>query len=126
MIGGPRERCLRASVMGLSIRRVPRSSGAGPELGDARKLGGDLAQQTPPIKYCLRVDRAGCHRVLLLSAVCPDLVDKYLEETSIHYMTPRTHSSGESSTEHMRSPGKSRVYGHRRDPWEDGGSLPIM
>ncbi|XP_018427058.1 PREDICTED: death effector domain-containing protein [Nanorana parkeri] len=37
-------------------------------------------------------------------AVCPDLVDKYLEETSIHYMTPRTHSSGESSTEHLRSP----------------------
>ncbi|XP_068108408.1 death effector domain-containing protein [Hyperolius riggenbachi] len=37
-------------------------------------------------------------------AVCPDLVDKYLEETSIHYVTPRTHSSGESSTEHPHTP----------------------
>ncbi|XP_040268363.1 death effector domain-containing protein [Bufo bufo] len=32
-------------------------------------------------------------------AVCPDLVDKYLEETSIHYVTPRTHSSAEPGTE---------------------------
>ncbi|KAM9294713.1 death effector domain-containing protein [Gastrophryne carolinensis] len=37
-------------------------------------------------------------------AVCPDLVDKYLEETSIHYVTPRTQSSGESSAEQPRSP----------------------
>ncbi|XP_053331065.1 death effector domain-containing protein [Spea bombifrons] len=36
-------------------------------------------------------------------AVCPDLVDKYLEETSIHYVTPRTMSSSESSIEHPRT-----------------------
>uniref|UniRef100_A0A8C5S8S6 Death effector domain-containing protein n=1 Tax=Laticauda laticaudata TaxID=8630 RepID=A0A8C5S8S6_LATLA len=30
-------------------------------------------------------------------AVCPDLVDKYLEETSIRYVTPRAHSN----TEHV-------------------------
>ncbi|XP_032094441.1 death effector domain-containing protein isoform X1 [Thamnophis elegans] len=30
-------------------------------------------------------------------AVCPDLVDKYLEETSIRYVTPRDHSN----TEHL-------------------------
>lgn len=36
-------------------------------------------------------------------AVCPDLVDKYLEETSIHYVTPRTHSSAEPGTEQLRS-----------------------
>ncbi|XP_075049725.1 death effector domain-containing protein [Mixophyes fleayi] len=33
-------------------------------------------------------------------AVCPDLVDKYLEETSIHYVTPRTHIAAESGVEH--------------------------
>ncbi|KAG9467508.1 death effector domain-containing protein isoform X1 [Eleutherodactylus coqui] len=32
-------------------------------------------------------------------AVCPDLVDKYLEETSIHYVTPRPHSSAEPGSE---------------------------
>ncbi|XP_063802885.1 death effector domain-containing protein [Pseudophryne corroboree] len=36
-------------------------------------------------------------------AVCPDLVDKYLEETSIHYVTPRTNSSAESGTEQPRT-----------------------
>ncbi|XP_075700788.1 death effector domain-containing protein [Rhinoderma darwinii] len=36
-------------------------------------------------------------------AVCPDLVDKYLEETSIHYVTPRTHSSAEPGTEQPRT-----------------------
>ncbi|KAM8921041.1 death effector domain-containing protein [Pelodytes ibericus] len=33
-------------------------------------------------------------------AVCPDLVDKYLEETSIHYVTPRMVSSTEPGMEH--------------------------
>ncbi|KAE8588784.1 hypothetical protein XENTR_v10022738 [Xenopus tropicalis] len=37
-------------------------------------------------------------------AVCPDLVDKYLEETSIHYVTPRGHSSTEAETDHPRTP----------------------
>ncbi|KAM4013811.1 death effector domain-containing protein [Anomaloglossus baeobatrachus] len=38
-------------------------------------------------------------------AVCPDLVDKYLEETSIHYVTPRTPSSAEPGTEPPHTPG---------------------
>ncbi|NP_001088238.1 death effector domain containing L homeolog [Xenopus laevis] len=37
-------------------------------------------------------------------AVCPDLVDKYLEETSIHYVTPRGHSSTEADGDHPRTP----------------------
>lgn len=36
-------------------------------------------------------------------AVCPDLVDKYLEETSIHYVTPRTQSSAEPGAEQLRT-----------------------
>ncbi|KAM4664590.1 death effector domain-containing protein [Discoglossus pictus] len=36
-------------------------------------------------------------------AVCPDLVDKYLEETSIHYVTPRPHTNTEGDTEHPRT-----------------------
>uniref|UniRef100_A0A8C5W9T6 Death effector domain-containing protein n=1 Tax=Leptobrachium leishanense TaxID=445787 RepID=A0A8C5W9T6_9ANUR len=36
-------------------------------------------------------------------AVCPDLVDKYLEETSIHYVTPRAASSTECSTQHPQA-----------------------
>ncbi|CAH2327275.1 death effector domain-containing [Pelobates cultripes] len=35
--------------------------------------------------------------------VCPDLVDKYLEETSIHYVTPRTVSSPECGTQHPQT-----------------------
>ncbi|XP_058015983.1 death effector domain-containing protein isoform X3 [Ahaetulla prasina] len=38
-------------------------------------------------------------------AVCPDLVDKYLEETSIRYVTPRAHSN----TEHVP------VHQHKSD-----------
>uniref|UniRef100_A0ABM5F3C4 Death effector domain-containing protein isoform X3 n=2 Tax=Pogona vitticeps TaxID=103695 RepID=A0ABM5F3C4_9SAUR len=34
-------------------------------------------------------------------AVCPDLVDKYLEETSIRYVTPRAHSSAEPVPAHQ-------------------------
>ncbi|NP_001088842.1 uncharacterized protein LOC496151 isoform X1 [Xenopus laevis] len=37
-------------------------------------------------------------------AVCPDLVDKYLEETSIHYVTPRGHGSTETDSEQPRTP----------------------
>ncbi|NXI43205.1 DEDD protein, partial [Galbula dea] len=33
-------------------------------------------------------------------AVCPDLVDKYLEETSIRYVTPRAHSEAEHGLSH--------------------------
>ncbi|GAB0201116.1 death effector domain-containing protein [Grus japonensis] len=33
-------------------------------------------------------------------AVCPDLVDKYLEETSIRYVTPRAHSEAEHGLGH--------------------------
>uniref|UniRef100_A0A8C9G5H4 Death effector domain-containing protein n=1 Tax=Pavo cristatus TaxID=9049 RepID=A0A8C9G5H4_PAVCR len=33
-------------------------------------------------------------------AVCPDLVDKYLEETSIRYVTPRAHSAAEHGLGH--------------------------
>ncbi|KAM6395182.1 death effector domain-containing protein isoform 1-T1 [Rhynochetos jubatus] len=33
-------------------------------------------------------------------AVCPDLVDKYLEETSIRYVTPRAHSKAEHGLGH--------------------------
>ncbi|XP_062453949.1 death effector domain-containing protein [Rhea pennata] len=33
-------------------------------------------------------------------AVCPDLVDKYLEETSIRYVTPRAHSDAEHGLGH--------------------------
>ncbi|XP_008122491.1 death effector domain-containing protein isoform X1 [Anolis carolinensis] len=34
-------------------------------------------------------------------AVCPDLVDKYLEETSIRYVTPRAHSGAEQVPAHQ-------------------------
>uniref|UniRef100_A0A670ZHG1 Death effector domain-containing protein n=2 Tax=Pseudonaja textilis TaxID=8673 RepID=A0A670ZHG1_PSETE len=34
-------------------------------------------------------------------AVCPDLVDKYLEETSIRYVTPRAHSGTEHGPVHQ-------------------------
>ncbi|NWR81888.1 DEDD protein, partial [Centropus unirufus] len=37
-------------------------------------------------------------------AVCPDLVDKYLEETSIRYVTPRAHSEAEHSLGHPHKP----------------------
>ncbi|XP_074989507.1 death effector domain-containing protein [Calonectris borealis] len=33
-------------------------------------------------------------------AVCPDLVDKYLEETSIRYVTPRAHSEAKHRLDH--------------------------
>ncbi|KYO27160.1 death effector domain-containing protein isoform B [Alligator mississippiensis] len=50
-------------------------------------------------------------------AVCPDLVDKYLEETSIRYVTPRAHSDAEHGLGHphksvpvqMSSTSKSEV-----------------
>ncbi|KAM6435385.1 death effector domain-containing protein isoform 3-T4 [Liasis olivaceus] len=35
-------------------------------------------------------------------AVCPDLVDKYLEETSIRYVTPRAHSNTEHVPVHQQ------------------------
>ncbi|XP_073422973.1 death effector domain-containing protein [Dendrobates tinctorius] len=38
-------------------------------------------------------------------AVCPDLVDKYLEETSIHYVTPRTQSSMEVGAQQPHTAG---------------------
>ncbi|KFO69894.1 Death effector domain-containing protein [Cuculus canorus] len=41
-------------------------------------------------------------------AVCPDLVDKYLEETSIRYVTPRAHSEAEHGLGH---PHKSAPVG---------------
>ncbi|NXY00134.1 DEDD protein, partial [Centropus bengalensis] len=37
-------------------------------------------------------------------AVCPDLVDKYLEETSIRYVTPRAHSEAEHGLGHPHKP----------------------
>ncbi|KFP64974.1 Death effector domain-containing protein, partial [Cariama cristata] len=39
-------------------------------------------------------------RVPLSLPVCPDLVDKYLEETSIRYVTPRAHSEAEHGLGH--------------------------
>ncbi|KYO27159.1 death effector domain-containing protein isoform A [Alligator mississippiensis] len=41
-------------------------------------------------------------------AVCPDLVDKYLEETSIRYVTPRAHSDAEHGLGHPHKSG----WGH--------------
>ncbi|KFM08834.1 Death effector domain-containing protein [Aptenodytes forsteri] len=38
-------------------------------------------------------------------AVCPDLVDKYLEETSIRYVTPRAHSEAEHGLGHPHKSG---------------------
>ncbi|KAL8183971.1 UNVERIFIED_CONTAM: hypothetical protein K2H54_002505 [Gekko kuhli] len=38
-------------------------------------------------------------------AVCPDLVDKYLEETSIRYVTPRAHPSAEHAPAHQHKSG---------------------
>ncbi|KAM9368294.1 death effector domain-containing protein isoform 1-T2 [Phaethornis superciliosus] len=37
-------------------------------------------------------------------AVCPDLVDKYLEETSIRYVTPRAHGEAEPNLGHPHKP----------------------
>ncbi|XP_009698398.1 PREDICTED: death effector domain-containing protein, partial [Cariama cristata] len=37
---------------------------------------------------------------LQFKEVCPDLVDKYLEETSIRYVTPRAHSEAEHGLGH--------------------------
>ncbi|NXT02849.1 DEDD protein, partial [Jacana jacana] len=45
--------------------------------------------------------------------VCPDLVDKYLEETSIRYVTPRAHGE----TEHG--------LGHPHKSGDDGSSRPF-
>lgn len=39
-------------------------------------------------------------------AVCPDLVDKYLEETSIRYVTPRAHSDAEHGLGHPHKSGE--------------------
>ncbi|NXK28458.1 DEDD protein, partial [Arenaria interpres] len=43
-------------------------------------------------------------------AVCPDLVDKYLEETSIRYVTPRAHGETEHGLghPHKSAPGNPR------------------
>ncbi|MEE6491645.1 hypothetical protein FKM82_016313, partial [Ascaphus truei] len=45
-------------------------------------------------------------------AVCPDLVDKYLEETSIHYVTPRTHGDADSSTAPPHKSGNEGAFPH--------------
>ncbi|XP_066842038.1 death effector domain-containing protein isoform X1 [Anser cygnoides] len=42
-------------------------------------------------------------------AVCPDLVDKYLEETSIRYVTPRAHSDAEHGLGHPHKSGPGGV-----------------
>ncbi|NWR54403.1 DEDD protein, partial [Bucorvus abyssinicus] len=62
-------------------------------------------------------------------AVCPDLVDKYLEETSIRYVTPRAHSEAEHGLGHPpKSGGCSRqsrggVQGGRGLGW---GSVSVQ
>lgn len=45
-------------------------------------------------------------------AVCPDLVDKYLEETSIRYVTPRAHSTAEHSLGHPHKSGEDLGLGN--------------
>uniref|UniRef100_A0A8B9DVX7 Death effector domain containing n=1 Tax=Anser cygnoides TaxID=8845 RepID=A0A8B9DVX7_ANSCY len=47
---------------------------------------------------CARADTSETRRAP--RAVCPDLVDKYLEETSIRYVTPRAHSDAEHGLGH--------------------------
>lgn len=45
-------------------------------------------------------------------AVCPDLVDKYLEETSIRYVTPRAHSAAEHGLGHPHKSGEDLGFGN--------------
>ncbi|NXR15929.1 DEDD protein, partial [Semnornis frantzii] len=56
-------------------------------------------------------------------AVCPDLVDKYLEETSIRYVTPRAAGDTEHGLGHPQKSGgdSCRIWGIHRDL---GGSKP--
>ncbi|NXW55366.1 DEDD protein, partial [Eurystomus gularis] len=42
-------------------------------------------------------------------AVCPDLVDKYLEETSIRYVTPRAHGEAEHGLGHPPKSGGCHI-----------------